>query len=242
MNVTWNPDSPDDWARFPLGDPVKRLKQHLIGIDAWSEAAHETMQKEVEQEVIAASMTQPVLVDFWAPWCGPCKVIGPLLEKLEADYGGRFKLVKIDSDQEQQLAAAFGIRSIPTCILLMGGRPVDGFMGAVPESQVKQFVQRLGGVIGVGGIFFKAKDSTALTKWYADVLGMPLQDWGVTYAELPNLGEALRTVGVDRVGVAHQRVLDRVCVGDVDVGWQPQGVLPVRGRLRRIVAGAEPAI
>jgi putative thioredoxin len=95
-----------------------------------------------ESEVIAASMTQPVLVDFWAPWCGPCKVIGPLLEKLEAEYAGRFKLVKIDSDQEQQLAGAFGIRSIPTCILLMNGQPVDGFMGALPEGKIKEFLDK----------------------------------------------------------------------------------------------------
>ena len=95
-----------------------------------------------ESEVIAASMQTPVLVDFWAPWCGPCKVIGPLLEKLETEYAGRFKLVKIDSDQEQQLAGAFGIRSIPTCILLKGGQPVDGFMGALPEGKIKEFLDK----------------------------------------------------------------------------------------------------
>ncbi len=95
-----------------------------------------------EAEVIEASMHTPVLVDFWATWCGPCKVIGPILEKVEADYGGRFKLVKIDSDQEQQLASAFGIRSIPTCVLLMNGQPVDGFMGALPEGQIKAFLDK----------------------------------------------------------------------------------------------------
>ena len=95
-----------------------------------------------DAEVISASMQTPILIDFWAPWCGPCKVIGPLLEKLETSYGGRFKLVKIDSDQEQELSQAFGIRSIPTCILMFQGKPVDGFMGALPEGQIKEFLDK----------------------------------------------------------------------------------------------------
>jgi len=95
-----------------------------------------------ETEVIAASMTQPILIDFWAPWCGPCKTLGPALEQLEEDYQGRFTLAKINADDEQQLAGAFGIRSIPTCILMSGGKPVDGFTGAQTPAQLKAFLDK----------------------------------------------------------------------------------------------------
>ena len=102
-----------------------------------------TSDSTFSQDVLKSD--KPVLLDFWAEWCGPCKAIGPILEKLEVAYGGAFKLAKINSDEEQQLAAAFGIRSIPTVVLMKNGQPVDGFMGALPDSQVKAFIDKLAG-------------------------------------------------------------------------------------------------
>ena len=93
-------------------------------------------------EVVAASATVPVLVDFWSARSGPCAVLGPILEQLETDYDGRFRLVKIDAEQQQELSQAFGIRSIPTCVLMINGKPADGFMGALPESQIKAFLDK----------------------------------------------------------------------------------------------------
>jgi putative thioredoxin len=96
-------------------------------------------------DVIEASQDTPIVVDFWAPWCGPCKQLGPLLEKLVKQYGGKVRLVKINVDENQELAAQFRVQSIPAVYGFKGGRPVDGFMGALPESQLKQFIERLTG-------------------------------------------------------------------------------------------------
>ena len=95
-----------------------------------------------ETEVIAASQTLPVLVDLWAPWCAPCRTLGPVLEKLETEYGGRFKLVKVDTEAEPDLAAAFGVRSVPMVVLMQGGQAVDGFVGALPEGQIRNFLDK----------------------------------------------------------------------------------------------------
>ena len=103
----------------------------------------DTTLQSFQTDVIDASMDVPVLVDFWAEWCGPCKALGPVLEKLEKDYGGRFKLVKVDTEKEQQLAQHFRIRSIPAVYAFVGGRPVDQFQGALPEGKLREFIDRL---------------------------------------------------------------------------------------------------
>ncbi len=100
-------------------------------------------QKEFMTEVIDASKEVPVIVDFWAPWCGPCKTLGPMLEKAVAATKGKVRMVKVDIDKNQAIAAQMRIQSIPAVYAFKDGRPIDGFVGALPESQIKQFVQRL---------------------------------------------------------------------------------------------------
>jgi putative thioredoxin len=99
-------------------------------------------------DVIDASHEAAVIVDFWAPWCGPCKTLGPMIEKAVKDAKGAVRLVKIDIDKNQQLAQQMRIQSIPAVYAFKDGRPVDAFVGAVPESEIKQFVARLGGAKG----------------------------------------------------------------------------------------------
>jgi putative thioredoxin len=102
----------------------------------------DTSDADFELAVLERSLDVPVLLDCWAPWCGPCRALTPLLDKLVAAYGGRFVLAKLNTDESPQVSAAMGIRSIPQVTLFIGGQPVDQFMGALPESQIRAFLDR----------------------------------------------------------------------------------------------------
>src|ERR671916_481808 len=139
------------------------------------------------QDVIAESMTQPVLVDFWAPWCGPCKQLTPVIEKAVKAAGGKVKLVKMNIDEHPQISGQLGIQSIPAVIAFQRGQPIDGFMGALPESQVKGFIERLVGPAGPSAAedllaeaeaAAAAGDATGAAELYAAVLAQEPENAG----------------------------------------------------------------
>ena len=115
----------------------------LLGSGAGGPTTIDVTAADFEQAVIEESMSRPVIVDLWGPSCGPCRTLGPILEKVAAEMGGRVLLAKINVEVEQQLAAAFGVSSIPAVIAIDQGRPVDQFVGALPEEQVREWVSRL---------------------------------------------------------------------------------------------------
>ncbi|RFB74966.1 thioredoxin [Methylovirgula sp. 4M-Z18] len=124
----------------------------------------ETTTAAFRQDVLAESMKQPVLVDFWAPWCGPCKQLTPVIEKAVKAAGGKVRLVKMNIDDHPQIAGQLGIQSIPAVIAFQKGQPVDGFMGALPESQVKSFIERLVGPVSDGTEEILAEAEAALSE------------------------------------------------------------------------------
>ena len=107
-----------------------------------SEHIVEITQENAQTYLIEESSKRPVLIDFWADWCAPCKSLMPILEKLAIEYQGQFLLAKVNSDEQQMIAAQFGVRSLPTVMLMKDGQPVDGFAGAQPETQVRELLEK----------------------------------------------------------------------------------------------------
>ena len=121
--------------------------EEIIGSSA-PDLVKDTTTKNFIADVIEASREVPVIVDLWAPWCGPCKQLGPAVEKVVKSAGGAVKLVKLNIDESPEVAQQLHVQSIPAVFAFKDGQPVDGFVGALPESQIKQFVERLAGGIG----------------------------------------------------------------------------------------------
>ncbi|CAD5373309.1 Tetratricopeptide repeat protein [Rubrivivax sp. A210] len=106
------------------------------------ELVFDVTEADFQRQVLELSMKVPVLLDCWAPWCGPCRSLGPILEKLTQAYGGQFVLAKLNTDEAPQISAALRMRSIPLVVLFVGGRPVDQFVGALPEGQIREFLDK----------------------------------------------------------------------------------------------------
>lgn len=179
-------------------------------------------------DVIAESARQPVLVDFWAPWCGPCKQLTPVLEKAVRAAKGKVKLVKMNIDEHPQIAGQLGVQSIPAVFAFERGQPVDGFMGALPESQIKNFIERLIGPVSGGAEEFIKAGEAALSEGRA---GEAAEEFEKALESEPESGPALG--GLVRAQVA---------AGNLDLAREILGAIGARAETDAHIAAARAAL
>ncbi|PBB97429.1 thioredoxin [Mesorhizobium sp. WSM3862] len=179
-----------------------RGKVSLGEAPAAADLVKDTTTATFAADVIQESRRQPVLVDFWAPWCGPCKQLTPQLEKAVKAAGGKVRLVKMNIDDHPSVAGQLGIQSIPAVIAFKDGQPVDGFMGAIPESQITQFIQKVGGKGGGGAPQVTEALAAAAeareagdTQTAADIYDAILEQSPETIEAIAGLGEILFEAG-----------------------------------------------
>ena len=159
------------------------------GAPAGGDLIKDTTEATFMADVVEVSQDVPVIVDFWAPWCGPCKTLGPMLEQAVIEARGRVRMVKINVDENQRIAQQLRIKSIPTVYAFFQGQPVDAFQGALPQSEIKAFVERVAGAAGDGGLAeaLEAAESMLAEGAVADAA----QTFAAILAELPDSAVAL---------------------------------------------------
>ncbi|MYZ47868.1 thioredoxin [Propylenella binzhouense] len=162
------------------------------------ELVKDTTTRTFRADVLEPSRTVPVLVDFWAPWCGPCRQLGPVIEKAVRQAGGKVRLVKMNIDEHPEIAGQLGIQSIPAVIAFKNGQPLDGFMGALPESQVLAFIERVAGPIGPSAAeqALEAAEAAFAEKDYAGAANL----YGAVLQEEPENAKAV--AGLARCEIA----------------------------------------
>ncbi len=189
----------------------------------------DTTTAEFRTDVIAESMKQPVLVDFWAPWCGPCKQLAPVIEKVVKAAGGKVKLVKMNIDEHPQIAGQLGIQSIPAVIAFQRGQPVDGFMGAQGEREIKGFIERLVGPLGPGATAQMVEEAKALAE-SGDAAGAA-ELYAAVLTQEPDNAEA--------VGAMAKLHVD---LGDLEGAERFLGMTPAGKEDHPAIAGARAAL